>query len=188
MPTTVSSGLTKLVSDVRTYFAGAGVTANVVIGWKEAAKQDNQGPGRANRVVFVPSDPQGRGGNVTVPGPQQPGMRSFGNPVDTAARALGDWERLLTVHVWAADTTAPNDEEAQIEAVEDLFEWTLRAVHSSAKNNARWGAVDWLVSPVERQLGRELRAQLTFRHPLFDAPQTLIFPQPGAITKELTTG
>lgn len=182
MAVNITSGLTALVNGVRSYFTGAGLTANVSVGWKEAAKQVNQGTGRANRVVFVPSDLGGRGGTLTAV--QQPGQRNFGTPtVDTAVRALQDWERTLLVRVWAVDSTSPNDEEKQIEAVETLFEWTIRAVQSFAKNNGRWGAVEWLAAPIERQFGRELQAELVYRHPLFDAPQVVIFPQAGPITK-----
>lgn len=182
MAVTVSSGLVALVASVRSYFEAHGVTANVSMGWKEPAKQVNQGAGRANRVVFIPSASNGRGGSIGAT--QQPGARRFGTvPNDVETRALFDWERLVTVAVWAVDTDAPNDEEKQIEAVEDLFEWTIRAVHAFARNNARWGEVSWLASPIERQFGRELQASLTFRHPLFDSPADRAFPG-FAITKD----
>lgn len=175
MSTTVSSGLIAMVASVQAFFAARSIGANVSLGWKEASKQVNQGTGRANRVVFIPSDPGGRGGTI---GPaQQPGQRRFGTaPNDVSTRALFTWERLLTVSVWAVDTTAPNDESKQIEAVEDLFEWTVRAVQAFAQNNARWGDVSWLASPIERQFGRELQAALVFRHPLFDSPGDRAFP------------
>jgi hypothetical protein len=176
----VNSGVLALVEGVRSYFTARGVTANVSLGWKQPTKQINQGPGRANRVVFIPSDPNGRGGKIGAV--EQPGARTFGG--DTAARALYTWERFLVVSVWAVDTTDPHDEALQIEAVEDLFEQTVRAVHAFAKNNGRWGDVTWTTSPAEHAFGRELRASLVFKHPLFDSEYGVAYPAP-AITKKL---
>jgi hypothetical protein len=166
-----------MVAGVQAFFTARGVTANVSLGWKEASKQVNQGAGRANRVVFIPSDRSGRGGALKLDRNLQPGQRHFGSPVkDASAKALYTWERLLTVSVWAVDSTAPNDEGKQIEAVEDLFEWTIRAVHDFAHASAQWGEVAWLATPIERQFGRELQASLVFRHPMFDTPQDRAFP------------
>lgn len=171
----INSGLLALVAGVQAYLSARGVTANVSLGWKQPTKQINQGTGRANRIVFIPSDPGGKGGKILAT--QQPGQRRFGTPTfDVDARALYDWERQLLVSVWAADGESPHDESKQIEAVEDLFEWTMRAVHYVAKNNARWGDVNWTTSPVEHQFGRELRAGLTFRHPMFDVESELVYP------------
>ena len=184
MTVLLKSGLTALVDSVRTYFEARNVTANVSIGWKEASKQVNQGAGRANRVVFIPSDPSGRGGKLV--GAHQPGMRTFGSPTkDASVRALYTWERQLVVSVWAVATDAPNDEERQVEAVENLFEWTIRAVHAFAFVNAQWGDVNWLAAPIERQFGRELQAGLIFRHPMFDTPAEVVYPGLGPITKVL---
>lgn len=171
-----------LVASVRAFFVANGVTATVAAGWRERTKQINQGPGRANRVVFTPSDDSGKGGRIV--GTQQPGQRQFGAPDATiSTRALYDWERVVTVSVWAADTSDLHDEEKQIEAVEDLFEWTMRAVQASAFNNGLWGDVIWTVDPTEQVFGRELRASLVFRHPMFDTPNDVVFPQ-GAITQD----
>lgn len=177
----IKSGLVALVAAVQSYFDAHDVTAKVVLGWKQPTQQINQGPGGANRVVFIPSDPTGKGGKIVAP--QQPGLRNFGDPADVAARALYDWERFVIVSVWAADGSDPHDEGKQIEAVEDLFESTIQAVHAFAKNNARWGDVAWTTSPVEHVFGRELRAGLTFRHPLFDSPAGVAFPALGPLTK-----
>lgn len=166
-----------MVTSVQAFFDARDVGANVSLGWKEASKQVNQGAGRANRVVFIPSDRSGRGGALKLDQNLQPGRRRFGTaPNDVSTKALYTWERLLTVSVWAVDSTAPNDESKQIEAVEDLFEWTIRAVHDFAKASAQWGEVSWLASPIERQFGRELQASLVFRHPMFDTPQDRAFP------------
>lgn len=182
----IKSGLVSLVDSVRGYFNGRFDPSErpvVVLGWRERTKQVNQGPGGANRVVFTPSDDSGRGGRIV--GTQQPGPRTFGTAPNTiTTRALFDWERQLVVSVWAFDRTKPTDEAAQIEAVETLFEWVVRAVQQTARANATWTDVTWTVEPVEHAFGRELRAGLIFRHPLFDAESDVAFPM-GAITKRL---
>jgi len=187
----INSGVVALVASVQAYFTvTAGTppvttkTCDVSLGWKQPTKQINQGVGRANRVVFIPSDPGGKGGKIV--GAHQPGPRRFGPGVggDTATRALYTWERQLVVSVWAVDGSDPHNEAKQIEAVEDLFELTIRAVHYYAFNNAQWGDVDWTTSPVEHSFGRELRAKLTFRHPMFDAETGIAYPA-KAITKDL---
>lgn len=165
-----------MVTDVQAYFTANSVTANVSLGWRERTKQVNQGPGRANRVVFTPSDESGAGGEIVAP--QHVGPQFFGTAPNTiSARALFDWERLVTVSVWAVDTTSPADEGKQIEAVEDLFEWVVRAVQYSRKDTALWGSVKWTVAPTELMFGRELVASLTLRHPLFDAPRDIVYPK-----------
>jgi hypothetical protein len=180
MTTRIDSGLLALAKSVRAYFAANDVTATASLGWKQPTEQINQGPGRANRVVFIPSDPTGRGGKLAPT--QQPGQRNFSSApdarADTSVRSLYTWERFVIVSVWAVDATAPADEEKQIEAVEDLFEQTIRAVHAFAHNDARWGDVAWTTSPVEHVFGRELRAGLTYRHPMFDSPSGIAYPAP----------
>lgn len=180
----IKSGLVALVDSVRSYFETNGVTATVSLGWTKRTQQINQGPGGANRVVFTPSDDSGKSGRIV--GTQQPGPRTFGTqPNQITVRPLVDWERILTVSIWAADTTAPSDEALQIEAVETLFEWTVRAVQAATKNNGRWTEAGWTVSPVEHSFGRELRVGLIFRHPIFDVENDVVKPQ-GAIAPVLS--
>jgi hypothetical protein len=180
----INSGLVALRGAIESYFTTRGVTATVALGWKQPTQQINQGPGGANRVVLIPSDPSGKGGRLV--GAQQPGPRVFGPQSDgLTARSLYTWERFVVVSVWAVDATDPANEPKQIEAVEDLFEWTVRAIHAFAHNDARWGDVAWTTSPVEHAFGRELRAGLTFRHPLFDGPTGIAYPVPE-ITKTLS--
>jgi hypothetical protein len=180
----INSGLVALVTNVQSYFTSRSITANVSLGWKQETKQINQGPGRANRVVFIPSPPSGAGGRLV--GAQQPGPRRFGPGVggDTSARSLFTWERQVLVSVWAADTSDPHNETKQLEAIEDLFELTVRAVHAATQANAQWGEVTWVLSPNEHTFGRELRAALSFAHPLFD--DEVVVKYPGkAITRVL---
>ena len=170
------SGLVALVKSVRPYFAAHGVTATVSLGWRERTKSINEGIGGANRVVFTPSDPGGRGGRITKSfGNRGPG----GNP-----RPLICWERFVVVSIWAADGTKPHDEEAQIEAVETLFEWTVRAVNAFAAADATWGDPTWTTSPVEHVFGRELLVPLVHREAFFDVENAVVTPTPQ-IDREL---
>jgi hypothetical protein len=90
--------------------------------------------------------------------------------------------------VWGVDTASRQDESAQIEATETLFEWVVRAVHSApgAFADARWGSLKW-TSPTERAFGLELRAELTFMQPIFDQPRDLVFPTTGAVSRAAYT-
>lgn len=189
MAIVIKDGLGELVDGVATDLASIGVTANVTIGWREPSKQANQGPGGANRVVFIPSDPNGAGGQIV--GPKLPGPRPIIDPATpdkpvAYVRALRDWERTVVVSIWAVDTSAPNDERAQYEATVALFERVMQAVQRVTPVTVRWGRVDW-VTPKERQFGRELRAALTFAYPLFDRPESVAYPENVSVTKDPPT-
>lgn len=190
MTLVIKSGLLKLRDDVAGYFASRGVTAGVSLGWRERTKQTNQGAGRANRVVFQPSDDSGDGGEIVSP--SQPGDRvindpSAARPFVGKVRALTDWKRLVIVSVWAWDESAPNDEGAQIAATESLFEWVQRGVQRAAFASARWGKMRWTVDPTERLFGRELLAQLTLQHPIYDEPSETAYPETVAIDRVITS-
>lgn len=182
---TIQSGLIAAVRSVRDYFAANSVNALVDVGWKKRMRQDNQSANGAGRVVFTPSGSDAGDGGKLVQA-RFTGPRSLRDPsADDPTRVIGsvrsllEWERRCLVSVWAADVSPGNkeDEEAQIEAVETLTEWTMRAVHSApgAFASVVWGATTW-TPPAERSFGLELRFDLTFRHPMFDTPRMLVFP------------
>lgn len=155
-------GLLQLVRDVREVFAEEGVTANVVLGEREAPKQINQGPGRANRVVFAPGDVNGNAGEYTAA--RNPGR----NP-----RPVRTWVASSRVFVWAFDASAPQDEEHQYEAVWTLHDWTVLAIHRKAHGTYQLAAPRWLNKPVERVLGKELVFMLQLEVPILDTPYPL---------------
>jgi len=167
-------GLLQLVRDIREVFTEEGVTANVVLGEREPAKQINQGPGRANRVVFAPGDDSGKAGQYTAA--RNPGR----NP-----RPLRTWNALCRVYVWAFDGAAPNDEEAQYEAVWVLHDWTVRAIHRKAHGTYQLGDPRWHSSPKERVFGKELVFMLQLEVPILDKPQQVI--PGGGIEQAITT-
>lgn len=176
---TFRSGLRALFNGVQAYFDAFNVTAQVAVGWKAYKGQLNQGAGRANRVVLVPSDLSGNAGKIGQP--VERGERRIYSADDeeqthplATTRAIADWERVITLAVWAYDGTAPNDELRQVEAAEELLELAKRAVDATGGAAIAWGAVRCL--PTERQFGAELLVSLTFAQPLYDVPLEHAYP------------
>lgn len=181
MAIVIRSGFLAAVQAVRAFLTAKEVDAEVVVvGFKQRMQQLNQSKtNRGNRVVFQPSDDDGKAGRIVIA--RQVGDRDIRPAIDAprvaTIRSLAEWERLSMVSVWATDLDAPNDEEAQGQATETLYEWVVRAVHSApgAFANALWGDVE-LTPTKERSFGLELRAALTFRHPIFDEPREVVYP------------
>lgn len=173
----------ELVEGVDAYFVANGITAVVERGWKARQKLTNQGPGRGNRVVFLPSKQDGSAGRLV--NPRQAGLTEEGEdlttdpptPVQFTWRPLVDWQRLLLVSVWAYDGDKRNDEGAQDDAVYWLFTQTVRAVNAAAFGNAVWGAIAF-TPPDERALGLEVLAELSFQFAMPDVPLDLTWPAP----------
>jgi len=157
-----------LVERVETLFTADGTTANVVFGWREVAKQINQGTGRANRVVFEPGDSLALG---DIGGANQPGR----NP-----RPIATLSELSTVYVWAVDATAPNDELKQYTAARLLFDAVVRAIHNCAAGHATLGArigyritkPRWVRDNPERTFGAEIAFTLAVDSMIPDEPWT----------------
>lgn len=189
MAVVVTSGLAKLVAGVRAYFLANGVNALVEVGAKKLAQQA-QGPGGANRVVFVPFDPKsGAGGQFSPPGH----MGSFDvereaddpddPPVRVASlRTLADWQRQMLISVWARDAANPEDELAHAVAVEDLVEKTMQAIFATGLADVGFGRADWIV-PKERMFGFEVRMGLSFTHPICDRPEEVGYPEFATVEK-----
>lgn len=171
------SGLANLVAGVKAHFAAFNVTATVAVGVRALPRQDNQGPGRANRVVIVPFDPKsGDAGQLDEP--EMAGDRDFEDDDGTrtgTARALADWRRSMVVSVWALDSNDPEDELAQEAALEDLLEETLRAIHHTGFANVERGKIQRVI-PVTRAFGAEARFALMFTHPIYDHPNEVGYP------------
>lgn len=189
MSIVIRSGFLAAVASVQTYLTASGVLATCEVGWKRRTRQSNQSEGGGNRVVFIPSDASGKGGKL-VP-PRYVGPRGIRDPlaidptrVVADVRALLDWERSATVSVWAVDATARENEPAQIEAVETLFEWVVRGVHIApgAFGSVSWGETQW-TPPIERSFGLEMQATFTYHHPIFDTPRDVVYPTSGAVSR-----
>lgn len=147
-------GLLQLVRDVRDQFTDDGVTAAVLLGEREVARKINQGPGQANRVVFVPV-----GGKYGPP--RNPGR----NP-----RPLRTWLATAEVHVWAWDSTATDDEEKQYEAVWQLHDALIRAIYLKAHGTFEIANPRWTRTPIELKFGKEVVFDLEVQVPILDTP------------------
>jgi hypothetical protein len=150
---------TDLYRHVQQRFTDAGITAEVVFGRREVAKQINQGPGRANRVVFAPGDDGGSLGGYDAP--VKPGR----NP-----RSLWDWMFIGRVYVWAYDPAAPNDEAANWESLVDLHDLVLEAIHSYTAGFYLPSAPR-LLGTIERRFGEEIVFLLEHRQPVLATPR-----------------
>lgn len=199
--TVVRSGLVGLVRGVRAYFDANGVTAAVSLGWTQRYRQDNQGSGGANRVIFISGETDGSAGPPKVlKGGEldRDGAQNFVavNANNERIRALAWWHRIVTVSVWAADPASPQDEELQIEATDALLESTLQALHNGSDpdtgqytggaNIEHWGAVAYTTPPVEAAFGREYMFQIVILEGYFDAAVGMAYPG-GAVGRGRVT-
>jgi hypothetical protein len=94
-----------------------GTGAVVAFGQRELAQQIHQGQGRANRVVIAPGDP-----SKTL---RHGGVETYSPP-----RSLWTWSAAATVLVWAYDPLGPNDERLQWDALCELHDHVITAIHS----------------------------------------------------------
>lgn len=175
--------ITQLPRLVAEYFAARNLPAPVTFGTLETARQNNFGPGGVGRVVFaVPEDDLG----VLMP-VHQPGWRAGPGTGDAAssARSLANWVVPYRVTIWARDVSqgAVRDEGAQLEALEELFQWVIRAVADSAGGQELWGKVR-RIKPVVREnaSGAGLEAELTYGFAMVSVPYGTVIPT-GKVNK-----
>lgn len=191
MATSGKSALRALVRGVDAYFQAYGVPARVSLGWTQRDRQDNQGPGGAARVVFVPGEFTPEGGpprNLRAGLLSRQGQQNDSDG-DTRNRALAWWAEIVTCSVWAVDPDNATDEGAQIEATEDLLESTIQGIHNAVDpktqanvgfaNVLEWGPATWTLPPAQRAFGRELTFTFVLQVPMRDQPVSLAEPQPA---------
>lgn len=188
------SGLIALADGMRAYFAQQKVPAVVTpVGWKYRSFVLNQGPGGGSRVCLIPGkiDPSaGTPPKVSEAGRfSQPHFGDAGSGGGYAnPRRLANWERVVTLSVWAVDARDLRNDELQFAALEDLVEATYQAMHNAVDpvTGINVGLADvvledavWVLPPAEIAFGRELVAY--FRHfgPLFDAGDNVVTPKPA---------
>lgn len=192
MTTENQSAVVQLFQDVRDYFAklpagNPAQGASVVFGMRERWKQINEGSNGANRVVFVPgSVPDGKDGPLT--GTTGPG-ETIGTDGTVKPRSLFDQKKIVTICIWAADTTDPTaiDETLQQQAIEQLFEYVLQGIKRSAAgagNAIVAGAPQYNAIPNERRFGIEYRIELELDTRLFDRVPVAIFPTGVGVTRK----
>lgn len=193
------TGLPAFADGVAQYLQGNGVTATVVLGWRENVQLINEGDGTANRIVIQPGDPQGGAGELAAPRQVGTGPRTIWPPLpvsgpdaqspdDVVGRELADWAERATVFVWAADASAPEDERRQYIAVRGLLTWFQRAAVYVARNAVELGDLEWVDSKdIEKQYGRELAIAMVYHSPLFDLADELVHPTNVAPTGAFVT-
>lgn len=138
-------------------------TMSVTWGARESGKQVNQGLGRANRVIFKP-------GKAKKIGKYEPARRPGGNP-----RTLFRLRELAEIRIWAADTTAPNDELAQYKAVMALHGQVVRALYHAGHGTFTLEDPEWVTKDIERPFGMEMTVTLSIDHPLYDATNDEVY-------------
>jgi hypothetical protein len=199
--TIIRSGLIALSDGVRAQFASLGVTATVTpVGWKYRTFVINQGPGGANRVCFMP-------GKIDPSSPNPPKVLDagvfepprFGNAGaglgNANPRRLVSWRRVVSVCVWAVDTTDTSNDELQFAALENLWEQTYAAMHNAVDPvsgvNVGLADVDFTDCvitrpPVEMAFGLELVAYFEHKGPLYDNAIATAFPSPLIVRNQLS--
>jgi len=173
-----TSALLALAANVRAWFAVQNPSVVVgVTGWKARFQHLNQGKTGANRVLFIPGDPQGRDGPL-----------SHGRQTCTNPRDLLQWDRQVFLSVWAHDASDPSNDEAQIAAVENLLEQTFQGVIRAEVNGVgypsrqagaiHWGRLIWTVNNAELTFGREVLIDFALKSTFFDIPFATVVPTP----------
>lgn len=133
--------LVALCDATRAFLIEQGSTASVVFGRREPTRQDNQGAGGANRVVFVPGDLSGKGGELV------------GGVGTKFPFQIAGYLALFTVHIWGHDATAPNDERAHYRAHRTLFQLVVNALLDTMGARVQFVESEWTMTPVERVFG-----------------------------------
>ncbi len=112
------SGVIALARAIRAFFDARALNVVVgVVGKGQRARRDNQAPGGAGRVLLVTDEADG--GEVVR------GYKRF-NP-----RAGLQQNEKIKLCIWAADPTNRNNEEAQIEASEQLRDYVFEAIEKA---------------------------------------------------------
>lgn len=130
------------------------VTAPAVLfGRGHLDRQDNQGPGTANRVVVAPGDPDsGAWGELSAP--MRPHVRAYPGEAKHS--------ETVTLDVWGYDSSATADEGAQYRAMRVLWNRVVRAVGEALREGGHthtwWGAAPSLeAAPGDRRRGERAR-------------------------------
>lgn len=158
----------------------------VLFGWREYSKQINQGPGGANRIVFLPGDGTDGGADGEFSGPLNVGPRDLilppavgvDAPPGLRGRHLFDWRRHATISVWGADPARPQDDAASYEAVDRLVEDLLQGLQGTIPGLYKLGAPSWAKGQLDQLYGRELLLPLQLKATVFDIPSATVAPSP----------
>lgn len=206
IPMTARPALIALADGMRVYFQQNNVPAVVApVGWRYRQFNINEGPGGGSRVCLIPGkiDPSSPGvpkvieaGRFGDPQLQGPGPR-MGGPMSGAGnpRHLAAFYKIVSLSIWAVDTSDTSNDELQLAALENLLDWTYQAMHNAVDpvTGQAVGLADveltdavWTLPPVDRAFGRELVAYFELHTPIFDAPVGVTTAQPAIIRSPAT--
>lgn len=178
-----------LYSAVKDFFAAQSWNASIAFGRKARDLIINQGPGGANRVVFIPGalDP-----NQTAPSSVDAGeFTEPRGPGGTNPRRLYWWHQPATLSIWAVDTSDLTDDAKQHAALVTLIEQTMiairRAVYTDVNGNklnvgladVRPQNAQYRAPPVNLRFGDEFFCHLDLNGPILDLTIDTTTPQPA---------
>lgn len=134
-----------------------GCNAQVLFGRSHLNRQDNQGPGTANRVIISPGRPED----------DDWGTLSVGKKAHVRAYpGEAQHSEMVTLDVWAYDGSAATDEAVQYRALRVLWNRVVRAVGTCLREGGHESSTWWgsnarlLKDPADRRHGE--RARVTF--------------------------
>jgi hypothetical protein len=179
------SGLLALSNGVRDYFAAQDLDVLVgPVGRRTRENWIDQAPsGAANRVLFM--QPKGDRGRIIR------GHQTF-NP-----DSIAYWERPVVVSMWGADPSQPDDEEAQIEAAENLFELTMQAIRRAVDpltkrainlSNLEFGNLREVDDQKDNYVGVELQLSIVLKGPIFDVTLETTAPKASMLRPPTMAG
>ena len=145
--------LPRLYDAVVARFAAEGTLVPHAFGWLAPAEQMHG----LTRVTWTPGDPNGSLGAIT--GPKYVGQ----NP-----RQLATLAELVTIEINAFDPTSSSDERAQYQAVREVLDAELRAVHLAAVGTYQILSATWVGGDRGRRMGATIRIVLSVQAPLLD--------------------
>lgn len=158
-----------VVQQLQAYFVAKSITAVVDVGWNLRTQQTNQGPGRANRVIF--DMPGGEIGAIEYPG---------GNP-----RGLyGDREN-IRISIWAYDGNDRSSSKAQLWAAKTLMNQVLCGIQLARPGKFFPGKYNRTDQPNERFFGCEFILEAVLVGDMPDKPYGVAKPTNIAITRKL---
>lgn len=159
--------LTHTIEYVTAYFQRHGIDTPIWFGDREHTKQINQGPGRANRVVFAAGDDAG---NLGTYGPAEqfpPSHKRLPKP----PRTLWTLKLNVRIYIWAYDGDAPRDELRQFVACSELHDWTIDAIHHIHSGFYKMIQTKRVGNVIEQKFGYEMMSLVSIDYPVLERPK-----------------
>lgn len=146
--------LTRLFDAVVARFALDGADVPHTFGWLATSEQ-MQG---LTRVTWTPGDPGGSLGALTAP-------KYTGQ---TPQRQLATLGELCTIEITAFDPASSSNERAQYQAVREVLDAELRAIHLAAVGTYQIVSSAWVGGDRGRRSGATIRIVIAVQAPVLD--------------------